>query len=559
MPGATVSVLFTDLVGSTELLSRVGAERGEELRREHFGALRTPLVDGGREVKNLGDGLMVVFESVTAALNCAIAMQQAIELRNRDSDVELAVRIGLSTGEADVDEDDYFGAPVVEAARLCARADGGEILVNDVVRLLAGSRGGFGFEPVGQLELKGLDEFGPHLPVELGAGLARRTGSTYRSSPGWRPPPTPPSWVAASSSNGSTRRASGPRPAPPSSCCSAASPGWASRRWPARSPAKSAATTSSCSTGAATRTSASRTSPGWRRSATWCAHAARTRCWPRTCRPATASSRPLAPGPGQSGGGALRPRPGDGEAERYLLFGAVVDLLERVAADQPVRAGPRRPALGRPSHAAAAAPRCAGPTWRCACWSSAPSAIPRWACDHPLADTLAASHRQPNGERLTLRGLDDVELLEMMEATAGHLVGDEGIALRDALLSETEGNPFFAGEILRHLAETGVIFRDPDGRWTTSGDLGSSALPVSVREVIMRRVARLGDDTRRVLSMASVIGRDFDVELLARVVEMDDDRLVDLLERATRAAADRRDGRAGAVHLRPRTGGAHPL
>ncbi len=77
MPGATVSVLFTDLVGSTELLSHVGADRAEELRREHFGTLRTPLVAGGREVKNLGDGLMVVFESVTAALACAVAMQQA--------------------------------------------------------------------------------------------------------------------------------------------------------------------------------------------------------------------------------------------------------------------------------------------------------------------------------------------------------------------------------------------------------------------------------------------------------------------------------------------------
>ncbi len=111
-----------------------------------------------------------------------------------------------------------------------------------------------------------------------------------------------------------------------------------------------------------------------------------------------------------------------------------------------------------------------------------------------------------------------------------------GFALRDALLEETQGNPFFVGEILRHLAETGVIFRDPDGRWTTSGELGASALPVSVREVIMRRVTRLGQETRRVLSMASVIGRDFDTELLARVVDVDDDRLIDLLEGATRAA-----------------------
>ncbi len=84
----TVSVLMTDLVGSTAIADRVGPEAAEELRTEHFGLLRGALErTAGREVKNLGDGLMVVFSSASQALLCAARMQQAIEARNRRSEV----------------------------------------------------------------------------------------------------------------------------------------------------------------------------------------------------------------------------------------------------------------------------------------------------------------------------------------------------------------------------------------------------------------------------------------------------------------------------------------
>src|SRR3954447_20640915 len=121
----TTTLLFTDLVGSTDLLSRVGEERAEDLRRAHFSVLREAVAaHGGREVKNLGDGLMVVFDGVTAALGCGVAMQQSINVWNRGQAEQLSVRVAISHGEADVEDRDYFGAPVVEAARLCARADG---------------------------------------------------------------------------------------------------------------------------------------------------------------------------------------------------------------------------------------------------------------------------------------------------------------------------------------------------------------------------------------------------------------------------------------------------
>src|SRR6266480_3260017 len=151
----TVTVLFTDLVGSTGLSTRVGPGAAEEFRREHFAILRDAVeAGGGREVKNVGDGLMVVFQSCSKAVDCGVDMQQRLEQHNRRADEQLAVRIGISTGETDVDEGDYFGPPVVEASRLCNAASGGQVLCADLVRAMA--REGHDFRPVGELDLKGL-------------------------------------------------------------------------------------------------------------------------------------------------------------------------------------------------------------------------------------------------------------------------------------------------------------------------------------------------------------------------------------------------------------------
>src|SRR5277367_837118 len=154
-----VAVLMTDLVGSTAIADRVGPEAAEELRTEHFGLLRGALErTGGREVKNLGDGLMVVFDSAAQSLAGAAAMQQVLEARNRRAQEQLGVRIGVSVGDTTVKDGDYFGEPVVESARLCAHAEGGQIVVNALVCQLAGSRDGHRFRSLGGLELKGISE-----------------------------------------------------------------------------------------------------------------------------------------------------------------------------------------------------------------------------------------------------------------------------------------------------------------------------------------------------------------------------------------------------------------
>src|ERR1700751_4374399 len=86
-------------------------------------------------------------------------MQQAVAAGPGPASSEpLSMRVGLAAGEAEPEDGDYYGLPVIEAARLCALSQGGEILTTEMVRLLARSRGGFEFESVGDLDLKGLEE-----------------------------------------------------------------------------------------------------------------------------------------------------------------------------------------------------------------------------------------------------------------------------------------------------------------------------------------------------------------------------------------------------------------
>jgi class 3 adenylate cyclase/CheY-like chemotaxis protein len=155
-----VAVLFTDVVGSTELLSRVGPAAADELRDRHFAEMRSALaVHRGTEVKTLGDGMMAVFESATDAIACAVTMQQAAAAQGRrDPDARQDIRVGLSVGEATVEDSDYFGVPVVEASRLCAAAGAGQILVSDLMSSVVAPRGVHRLEPVGELSLKGLPD-----------------------------------------------------------------------------------------------------------------------------------------------------------------------------------------------------------------------------------------------------------------------------------------------------------------------------------------------------------------------------------------------------------------
>jgi class 3 adenylate cyclase len=157
---ATATFLFCDLVGSTALLTRIDDDAGDGVRRRCFGVFREAVADyRGTEVKTMGDGLLALFShSVSDAIGCGIAMQRGVARLNHESPLlGLGLRVGISIGEASSEEGDWFGKPVIEAARLCAAARSGQILVADLARQLVGSRGGHRFTSLGAMELKGLE------------------------------------------------------------------------------------------------------------------------------------------------------------------------------------------------------------------------------------------------------------------------------------------------------------------------------------------------------------------------------------------------------------------
>ncbi len=190
MTTENVTVLFTDMVESTALASTLAPNVADELRRAHFAILRQAVAEaGGTEVKHLGDGLMVVFGAPSAALSCAVAMQQGIDRDNRGRERPVGLRVGLSGGEVSREDDDYFGDPVVEAARLCACCESGQVLAADIVRLTAGRRSRHECRSLGELTLKGLP----------GSGRDRR-GAVATSRPGRSRACCPAAWASGGAS-----------------------------------------------------------------------------------------------------------------------------------------------------------------------------------------------------------------------------------------------------------------------------------------------------------------------------------------------------------------------
>jgi class 3 adenylate cyclase/tetratricopeptide (TPR) repeat protein len=531
----TRSVLFTDLVGSTELRVRLGEDGADELRRNHD-ALVTDAVTGhgGTVVKGLGDGLMVTFDSAADALAGAIAAQQGIEAHGRrHPEQAFAIRVGISTGDVASEGGDVFGVPVVEAARLCAAAGGGEILAADLVRALARGRGDFTFEPMGELELKGLAQ-----PLPAGRVV-------------WEP-------LVVSSQLGSGDAV--PVPAP---LLGAATPyvGRANLRdrldleWQAARDGE-------------TRVILLAGEPGVGKTRT-AAEAARAAfgagalvLYGRCDESLAVPYQPFVEALGHYVRHAARPVLGrlPGELTRLTpdLGGYVGDLPPAIASDPASEEYRLREATA---------------SWLCDAaqvasggvvlvlddihWATKPTLqlmqhVVRSASDertsllvlatyrdtdidraHPLAGVLGDLRRLPGVDRLTVDNLSSSEVMAFLESAAGHELGGELKRLAEAIYEETEGNPFFVGEVLRHLIETGGVRREGD-RWVVGGS-GHVAVPEGVRDVVGRRLNRLSSTANDVLSVAAVVGRDFDVALLLEVVDVPENAVLDSLDVAVRA------------------------
>jgi hypothetical protein len=161
---------------------------------------------------------------------------------------------------------------------------------------------------------------------------------------------------------------------------------------------------------------------------------------------------------------------------------------------------------------------------------------------HPLADLFSELPRGPQFPRLSLEGLDGADVVAYLEQAAGHRLDPSEQALAQVIQTETEGNPFFIGQLLRHLVESGAVVQR-DGRWCSQGDIGDLAVPEGVRDVVRRRLFRLSDTTNHALTVASVIGLEFSIDNLDRVDETGDHAaLLDALDAGVQARLIREVG-----------------
>jgi DNA-binding SARP family transcriptional activator/class 3 adenylate cyclase len=506
-PG-TVTLLFTDQVGSTETLQRLGDEEGERLRRAHFGLLReAAALHGGEEVKNLGDGLMVAFLSALDALACAITIQQAVHRAER----EFAVRIGLNVGEPIHDEGDYFGTPVVIAKRLCDAGAPGQILASELVRALAGTRGGFSFRALGAVALKGVADPVPcceviwepstevrvPLPPQLagedrGAFVGRSADAAALHA----------EWAAVR--EGALRVV-----------LLAGEPGIGKTRLVrefARAAHEDGATVLAGSCHEETLVPYQPLVEALRHYIACCPPAElAVLLTPRRAQLAAIVPEledPRTPYGGPSGLGA--------EQERFRLFDAVCALLADAAHLRPLVlflddlhwADPSSLLLLRHlARSASGAPLLVLGTYR-------PIEV---GLRHPLTDALAELRRSRTLAQLSLAGLREEEIAELIAARTARQAPPEFV---ERLAQRSEGNPFFIEELLHDV--------DMDSDW----EVAASGVPDSITDLLRRRLRGLGDDCLKALSVAAVAGRDFELAVLERVLGHPRDHLIDLIEEA---------------------------
>jgi DNA-binding NarL/FixJ family response regulator len=150
-PTGTITVVFTDIEGSTEVLEQLGEERARLLFRDHDALVRSLLEQhAGTEVEKEGDSFMLAFSGARAAVRCASAIQRAL------SQHPIRVRMGVNTGDVVAEDDRYFGRTVYLAARVAGLAQGRQILVSDITRALVGDLPEVRFAERGDHQLKGL-------------------------------------------------------------------------------------------------------------------------------------------------------------------------------------------------------------------------------------------------------------------------------------------------------------------------------------------------------------------------------------------------------------------
>jgi class 3 adenylate cyclase/tetratricopeptide (TPR) repeat protein len=513
-----VAILFTDVEGSTALHAARGDAEARAILRVCEEAVRQQVQQhGGREVKSLGDGFMVAFGSPLRALACAVAVQQAVEEEGRRRpDRAMRVRIGLHAGMVSEEAGDLYGGAVNAAARIAARAKGGEVLVSDVIRQLCGTAADVAFRDRGALKLRGFPErwrLYEAVPQVRGTPVGERTPFVGRETERAElrrlmeraaagegglvmiggEPGVGKTRVTQEIANEARRRfqvfvghcyeAQGNVPYMP----------WVEML----------------------QTAVRDTAPETLRQALGDEAPELARLLPELRRVLPDIPPPLELPPDQ---------------QRRYTFNCLREYVARTS-----RVRPRlyiledlhwadESTLLLLEHLAERLPTIP-------CLVVATYRDPPMDVSPQLAETLSALVRRRQARLLSLTRHSEVEVEGLLRALSGQSPPQ---AVRAVIYGETEGNAFFVEEVFRHLAESGRLL---DERGCFRGDVavGELDVPANVRLVTGQRLKRLSETTQRTLSIAAVAGRHIGFELLEAVAGVQGDDLIDVLDEAERA------------------------
>lgn len=526
-----MTIMFTDIEGSTALRTTLGDAEADALLRHHDELVRDQIeANHGQDQKAaLGDGFLAVFVSTRRALSCAIGIQKALAAFNRaHPGPPLNVRIGLNTGEVAWQDGQLSGEAVHAAARVCAVASGRQVLVSDVTRQLAGTVPDVTFRDAGEFQLKGFPqpwrlwdvvwvrETSP-LPEQVFVGRESELG-TLRAK-----------LDAALEGHGGLVLVGG-------------EPGVGKttlvRQLIVEAEQRGAfAVFGRCYESEGTvpfspfvemlEQALSIMPPDIVREDLGDDAPEVARLVPELRRRFPDISEPL----------ELPP-----EQQRRFMFNAVASFVARGAARFPLMLvmddvhWADEPTLLLIEHMATLLPslRVLGVgTYRDV----------ELEVSRPLASALERMLRARVVDRIGLKRFDQRTVARMLEAMAGQPPPQTVV---DAVFSETEGNPFFVEEVFRHLVEEGKLFED--GAFRSDITIDELDVPESVRLVVGRRLERLGEEAQRVLAAGAVVGRAFPFRLLEEIVDVGSARLIDIVEEAEAGRVIVPEERDGQVH-----------
>jgi class 3 adenylate cyclase/tetratricopeptide (TPR) repeat protein len=510
----TVTLLFSDLVNSTELLQQAGDEAAQRLFQAHHKLISDAVAgSGGEELEWLGDGVLAAFSSAADAVRCAINIEQTA--RRPVAGARFEIRIGLHLGEVLRREGGYFGMSVVTARRLCDRASSGQILCGKIIADLLVARQTLNFRELGQMALKGLAA--PMHVCEVlyehnePAAMLNRTPFVGRAKQLQR---LSARLEEACNAHGAVVMLRG-------------EPGIGKTRTLEEFSDLARQRGAIVVTGVCYDGEWQAPYGPFAEAVVECSRRLQPAEFAAALGKRAQIIARIAPALNEILGDVPEPPPLDKEEERMRLFDAIAQLLIAISRRAPLVLilddlhWADRGTVAMLSHVAHFVS--ASPILLIGAYRDAE--VDR---KHPLAVALLGISRQRNFEQLPLSGLAESDLTDLL-----CMIGDEEApgALVKALERATEGNPLFIREVLLHLMEEGKLLQRGQG-WTCRVGVEELGIPESVRQIVGRRLLKLSDNANRLLAVASAFNGEFSFDLAATVAELDEDSALGAIDEA---------------------------